>query len=214
MKKVILIGDSIRLGYDKYVKESLAGTCEVYSPEENCRFAEYVLRYLHEWKNTGKWPGDADLVHWNAGLWDVLRLFDDEPMTPKTAYGELILRIHKRIRMLFPNAKIIFANSTSIVEAGYKSSFKRYNSDIEEYNKIAENVLSGLDCEINDLYSLSVTVPPAARSDMTHFNTPLGADILGGRVVKLICDALDISEDTLAKANNTPNKISDKNLGY
>ena len=32
------------MGYDKYVKEALAGAAEVYYPEENCRFAEYVLR--------------------------------------------------------------------------------------------------------------------------------------------------------------------------
>ena len=68
MKKIVLIGDSIRMGYDKYVKEALAGTAEVYYPDDNCRFANYVLRYLHEWKAEGKWPSDVDLVHWNAGL--------------------------------------------------------------------------------------------------------------------------------------------------
>ncbi|MBQ8684639.1 MAG: hypothetical protein IJ514_00515 [Clostridia bacterium] len=63
MEKLVLIGDSIRMGYDKYVKEALRGVAEVYYPEENCRFAEYVLRYAHEWKNQGSWPSDADLVH-------------------------------------------------------------------------------------------------------------------------------------------------------
>ena len=29
MKKVVLLGDSIRMGYDKYVKEALDGVCEV-----------------------------------------------------------------------------------------------------------------------------------------------------------------------------------------
>ncbi len=48
MKKVVLIGDSVRLGYDKYVKDALKGSAEVLYPQENCRFAEYVLRYAHE----------------------------------------------------------------------------------------------------------------------------------------------------------------------
>ena len=61
MKKIILIGDSIRLGYDKYVKEALSGVAEVYYPDENCRFAEYVLRYAHTWKSELGWPEDADL---------------------------------------------------------------------------------------------------------------------------------------------------------
>ena len=30
MKRIFLIGDSIRMGYDKYVKEALADACEVY----------------------------------------------------------------------------------------------------------------------------------------------------------------------------------------
>ena len=48
MKKVILIGDSIRMGYDKYIKASLEGEAEVFYPSENCRFATYVLRFVHE----------------------------------------------------------------------------------------------------------------------------------------------------------------------
>ena len=46
MKKVLLIGDSIRQGYDRYVKMSLEGEAEVFYPEENCRFSVYVLRDL------------------------------------------------------------------------------------------------------------------------------------------------------------------------
>jgi hypothetical protein len=53
-------------------------------------------------------------VHWNNGLWDVLRLFGDEPFTEINYYGESLKRIYKRIRFLFPNAKIIFALSTSV----------------------------------------------------------------------------------------------------
>ena len=80
MKKIVLIGDSIRLGYDKFIRDSFDGIAEIYSPDENCRFAEYVLRYAHEWKGAGGWPSDVDVVHYNAGLWDALRLFGDEPL--------------------------------------------------------------------------------------------------------------------------------------
>jgi hypothetical protein len=38
MKKVLLLGDSIRMGYDDYVKEILRDKCEViYAPEDNDR---------------------------------------------------------------------------------------------------------------------------------------------------------------------------------
>jgi len=38
MKKVMLLGDSIRLSYKDDVAKRLAGKTEVMGPEENCRF--------------------------------------------------------------------------------------------------------------------------------------------------------------------------------
>ena len=49
MKNLLLIGDSIRMGYDKSVKKTLEGKANVIFPDENCRFASYVLRYFHEY---------------------------------------------------------------------------------------------------------------------------------------------------------------------
>ena len=48
MKKIILIGDSIRQGYDKYVKMAFEGVAEVYYPTDNCRFTTYILRHISE----------------------------------------------------------------------------------------------------------------------------------------------------------------------
>ena len=50
MKTVLLIGDSTRQGYDKYERQALADSCEVYYPQENCRFAQFVFRHLSDWK--------------------------------------------------------------------------------------------------------------------------------------------------------------------
>ena len=85
MKNVLLIGDSIRAGYDTYVKESFFGKANVYFPTENCRFAQYVVRNLHYWaEDLGL--READAVHWNAGLWDTLRIYGDECLTPIDMY--------------------------------------------------------------------------------------------------------------------------------
>ena len=78
MKNILLIGDSIRMGYDKALRKTLEGKANVYFPAENCRFACYVLRYLHEYKALAD-GAPIDIVHWNAGLWDCLRLFEEEP---------------------------------------------------------------------------------------------------------------------------------------
>ena len=127
MKKIVLIGDSIRMGYDKYVKEALANTAEVYYPAENSQYAENVLRFAHEWIDKSGFGSDVDLIHWNAGLWDCLELFGDEPLTSLQYYGEAIFRIHKRLRLIFPKAKIVFATSTAVIEGKAKELIRHNN---------------------------------------------------------------------------------------
>lgn len=104
MKTVFLMGDSIRMGYDRYVRDALVDEAAVYYPSENCRFAQYTLRNAHEWIEKDCQPERVDVVHWNAGLWDVLRLFGDEPLTPIGQYASLLERIVLRLRKLCPNA--------------------------------------------------------------------------------------------------------------
>ena len=213
MKKVVLIGDSIRMGYDKYIKDALSGTAEVFYPSENCRFAEYVLRYANTWKINGNWGDDVDLVHWNAGLWDVLELFGDEPLTSLSYYGEAIARIDKRLRMLFPNAKIVFATSTNVNEKMAKPEFMRHNVIIEKYNAEALRVLSNTDTVINDLYSITESVPDSYRSDWVHFYTPEGTELIGGKVLSLICELLDITPEQINIEDFEPEKYSKSNIG-
>ena len=214
MKKIILIGDSIRMGYDKYVKDALSGTAEVFYPSENCRFAEYILRYAHEWKESGNWGNDVDLVHWNAGLWDALELFGDEPLTSLSYYGEAITRIDKRLRMLFPKAKLVFATSTNVNEKMGKPEFMRHNATIEKYNAEALRALSGTDTVINDLYSLTASFPKEYRSDWVHFYTPSGTEKIGGRVLSIICELLKISPAQIDIENFKLENYSKSNIGY
>lgn len=214
MKKVVLLGDSIRMGYDKYVKEALDGVAEVFYPPENCRYAENVLRFAHDWKAKGAWGDDVDLVHWNAGLWDVLELFGDEPLSTKDYYANLIPRIDRRLRMLFPKARIVFATSTSIIEEKCKPHFRRHNSTIEEYNAIAISALEGTGTLINDLYTLTSGMPEEYHSDAVHFYTDRGTEIIGGRVLSVICRELGISAREIKLDGFEPEKYSADNIGY
>ena len=192
MKKIILIGDSIRMGYDAYVKEKLAGRAEVLYPAENCRFAQYTYRYLGEWQREGGWGNDADLVHWNAGLWDVIHLGDEAPLTSPEQYALTLGQIARRIRLLFPRAVSVFALSTPIVEEGYGPDFRRSNREIERYNGIAREVLTKEGTLIDDLYAVMKDVPESGRSDMTHFYTPEGTERIGNAVLRCVCPLLGI----------------------
>ncbi len=190
MKTIFLVGDSIRMGYCKYVRKALEGKCVVVYPEENCRFAQYVLRYFHEWKKACCGKREPDVVHWNAGLWDVLHMYGDDCLTPPETYGMFIERICRRIETLCPNAKVIFATSTPILEEKYGPDFFRRNAEIERYNEIASEIVRRHGFAVDDLYAAVRGCPEAAYSDMTHLNTPLGRELTANAVLRSLADAL------------------------
>ena len=214
MKKIILIGDSIRMGYDKYVKEALKNTAQVYYPDENCRFAEYVLRYAHEWKEKLEWPSDADLVHWNAGLWDALELFGDEPLTTLDYYEHAIRRIDKRLRFLFPKARIVFATSTAVIEDMANPTFFRHNETIKKYNAAALKALKESDTVINDLWNVSEAAPRSYHSDWVHYYTDEGTALIGNKVLSVICSELGIQKNEVELEDFEPEKYSKSSIGY
>ena len=193
MKNLLLIGDSIRMGYDKSVKKTLDGKANVLFPDENCRFASYVLRNFHEYLKDvdGK---DIDVVHWNAGLWDCLRLFEEEPHTPIEVYAYYIDRLCIRIKKICPNAKIIFATSTSVISEKMSKDFKRYNEEIEKYNQAAVNVVEKYGFKVNDLYAVSVSLPEDAHSDPVHYYTTAGTEAFTNQVLSCVLPELGIDE--------------------
>lgn len=198
MKNVLLIGDSIRGGYDKSVKKTLEGKANVCFPKENCRFAAYVLRYIHEYKALVE-DGDVDVIHWNAGLWDCLRLFEEEPQTPIDVYAYYIDRICVRMKKLFPDAKIIFATSTKVQSEKMDKNFKRYNEEIEKYNEAAVAIVKKYGFIVNDLYAVSAILPDEAHSDPVHYYTPIGTEAFTNAVLSHILPLLDITEEVAYK---------------
>ncbi len=193
MKNVVLIGDSIRMGYDKAVKTALEGKANVVFPEDNCQFAYYVFRFFHEWlEQLGVKGEDVDVVHWNAGLHDCVRLFGEEPSVPLDIYGYYIERTCKRIRMICPNAKVIFATSTSVVSEKMHKDYMRYNEDIEKYNAVAVNIVESYGFKVNDLYSLSKKLPEQAHSDAVHYYTDIGSEAFSKQVISYVTEALGI----------------------
>lgn len=198
MKNVLLFGDSIRMGYDKAVKKTLEGKANVYFPEENCRFASYLLRYIHEYKSLVK-DGNVDVIHWNAGLWDCLRLFEEEPHTPIDVYAYYIDRICIRIKKSFPDAMVIFATSTRVQSEKMQKDFKRYNEEIEKYNEAAIQVVKKHGFAVNDLYAVSSALPDEAHSDPVHYYTPIGTETFTNAVLSHILPLLGIDEEVTYK---------------
>lgn len=146
MKKVVLLGDSIRLiGYGKYVPELLGEDYEVWQPEDNCRFSAYTLRMLHDFRTELQ---DADIIHWNNGHWDSSHCFEDGSFTPLNVYVDNMKRIATHLLKI--TDKVIFATTTPTRnEAKYDK-----NETVCKYNAAIVPVLKEMGIHINDLNSL------------------------------------------------------------
>lgn len=190
MKRVFLIGDSIRGGYDSYVRELLEDEAQVYCAPDSARFVQYTLRYVHEWAKHDCDPERIDLVHWNNGLWDVLHVMGDEAQSTIEEYETGLQRVAKRLRRAFPNAKIVFALTTAVMEERMAPEFRRYNSEIEAYNAAACRVMEQEGIAVNDLYAVARDMPADWHSaDGTHY-TEDGYRALAAQVAAAIRENL------------------------
>ena len=73
--------------------------------------------------------------------------------------------------------------------------------------------MKGTDTLINDLYSHTVNAPAECCSDMTHYNTPVGAAYMGGKVLSVICKVLDIAATEVNVEGFELEKYSVDNIG-
>lgn len=149
--KIVLFGDSQRqtfCGYGKRVEEALkAEGHEVFQPEDNSRFTKYLLRQIVDFR---KEIQDADIIHFNAGHWDVGVMFksDNEPFTPLDEYLSNLRRIVAELKLITPH--IIFA-TTSPVRPDHVDET---NEMIEKYNAAAVELMKELNVSVNDIYSV------------------------------------------------------------
>ena len=65
--RILIIGDSISLGYTPHVKEMFQGRAEVVHHKGNAEHTGTGLEKIDEWLGDGNW----DLIHFNWGLWDL-----------------------------------------------------------------------------------------------------------------------------------------------
>ena len=142
MKKILLLGDSICLGYRAYVEKMLYGWAEVIYPHENTRFSTYLLRNLPAYKKQMNIDSEeVTAVVFNSGLWDVVRV-DDEMLVSKEVYADNIRRIINVLKNEYPNAMLFFATTTyPKYDSEVEPDVYRRIDDVIEYNDIAVEVI-------------------------------------------------------------------------
>ena len=198
LPKVLILGDSISIGYTPFVKKIIADKAYVYRPlnekegNENCQGTINGVKHIDRWIGKTKW----DVIHFNFGLHDLKRV---DPTTggnsknPKdplqsnlSQYKKNISEIVKKLKKT--NAKLIFATTTP-----YPDSLTGAIRDpglSKKYNRVAIKVMKRNKIIINDLYSFILPrMKELQLPNNVHFNTK-GKKALGKRVADIISTQL------------------------
>jgi lysophospholipase L1-like esterase len=182
LPRVLLIGDSISIGYTLGVRELLAGKANVHRIPVNGASTVVGLQKLDAWLGSGRW----DVIHFNWGLHDMKHQRDGkiDPLGPIWValpdYERNLRTLVTRLRAT--GAKLIWA-STTPVPAGATGR----DAGLElKYNEAAARVMRELGVPINDLHAVAAPrLAELQRVKDVHF-TPQGSRALAERVAAAI----------------------------
>ncbi len=178
LPRVLLIGDSISIGYTLQVREKLDGKANVHRVPTNAGATEVGLANIDKWLGDGKW----DVIHFNFGLHDAKYASATAQRATREQY---IANLQQLIdRMKLTGAKLVFATTTPIpetLEYG-KAKGNRMFDSIPERNALAVELMKKNGVAIDDLYALVLPVrETACRPSDVHF-TPEGYELLSTAV--------------------------------
>ncbi len=186
LPKVVLLGDSIRLGYAPLVAARLAGRAIVVSPAANGGDSANLLRHLDEWAIREQ----PDVIHFNCGLHDLkVSRPDGRRQVPLPEYQANLREIVSLLQRKTA-ATVVFANTTPIVDERHRSrgvGVDRYEADVRRYNDAAEAVMQDAGVPVHDLHGLVERSGSAdlLAADGTHY-TPGGYRLLADAVADCV----------------------------
>lgn len=193
LPRVLIIGDSISIGYTVPVRQLLKDKANVHRVPVNGEYSAFGLAHIKEWLGEGKW----DVIHFNWGIWDT-HLLDSSGglITNEDGYvgtakiRTTIAEYQENLNQLIDimertGAKLVWASSTPITSRKGKRL-----EDIGNYNKAAAEVMHSRHVMIDDLHSLiEPHLSEMQGADGCHF-TPQGYDYLGKQVAESILAVL------------------------
>ncbi len=188
LPRVLLVGDSISIGYTKPVRDLLAGRANVHRIPENGGNTRKGLLRIDAWLGDSKW----DVIHFNWGLHDI-RL-DAQGRTDRSGPNAVpIAEYEKNVRALVARlektgARLIWASTTPVPEG----ESKRNPEDVGRYNGIAATIMAERGIPIDDLFAVSTERCGSLHSGPgnVHYKVE-GSKVLAESVTRSIEAALE-----------------------
>ena len=191
LPRVLLIGDSISIGYTIPVRKLLKGKVNLHRIPTNGGPTIKGLEQIDAWIGKKKW----DVIHFNWGLHDLKYMGPNgENLFPKEKGGKVqvaLLEYEKNLERLVhrlskTGAKLIWRNTTPI-PPGSKG---RYVGDSIRYNSAASRVMIRHGIPTHDLFTLSrERMKEIMRPANVHY-TEEGSRVLAESVAEVILEAL------------------------
>ena len=174
LPRVLLIGDSISIGYTAHVREMLKGVANVHRPMTNCGPTTRGIENIDAWLGDGNW----DVIHFNWGLHDLKYMGpngenladpNDPTSRPQVPIGEYAIHLEALIdRMKQTGATLIWRTTTPVPE-GAKG---RVVGDSKRYNKVARGIVRTHKIAIDDQYTYSIRkISHLQREADVHYTT-------------------------------------------
>jgi len=143
LPRVLLIGDSISMGYTLPVRKLLEGKANVHRIPANGGPTKNGLANIGHWLGTGKW----DVIHFNWGIHDLKFMPDGKRQVEPADYEKNLRELVAKLKAT--GAKLIWATTTPIPK-GELVPPRRFG-EVAEYNAIAAKVMRAGGVRINDL---------------------------------------------------------------
>lgn len=192
LPRVLLIGDSISIGYTVPVREMLQGTANVHRPLTNCGPTSRGVAEIEDWLGKEKW----DVIHFNFGLHDLKYLGPKgqnlaDPQAPGSHQQVPPEQYEANLRSIVAalqktEAKLIWRSTTPVPEG----AAGRVAGDAVKYNAIAARIMNEHHIPIDDQYTFAMTcLEKIQRPANVHF-TEEGSRALAAQAVAAIEKAL------------------------
>lgn len=196
LPRVLLIGDSISIGYTVPVREKMEGKANVHRPLANCGPTTSGLAKLDAWLATGGEGKSWDVIHFNWGLHDLKYLGPNgenlqDPANPVNKQQVPPEEYRKNLQQLVDHLKktgatLIWRNTTPVPEGARG----RVVGDSANYNAIAETIMKSSGIEIHDLYTFALERQDTIQKKADVHFYPEGSAALADDVVRVIEAAL------------------------
>lgn len=183
LPRVLLIGDSISIGYTLPVRELLKTKANVHRIPMNGGATEVGLENIKDWLGDGPW----DVIHFNFGLHDAKYSSETTQRASREQYADNLRLLIAQMKAT--GAKLIFATTTPVPKNGVLTPTRKFDS-IAERNAVALQVMKDNGVAIDDLYAVVLPVQEkVGRPNDVHYQ-PEGYALLAKAVAASIETAL------------------------